>query len=94
MADKRTACRVVIWLSVGFTMNRYLCIKQKNLSEDRYTKITVQMADKKTACRVVIRFYVGFPINWYLCINKKIYKRIQTPKSQGRWLIRRQIVAW
>jgi hypothetical protein len=85
---------MVIWLSVGFTMNRYLSIKQNNLSEDRYTKITVQMADKKTACRVVIRFYVGFPINWYLCINKKIYKRIQTPKSQGRWLIRRQIVAW
>ena len=27
--EKRTACHVVIWLSVGFTMNRYLCINQK-----------------------------------------------------------------
>jgi hypothetical protein len=56
MADNRMACRVVIWLSVGFTMNRYLCIKQNSLD----TKISRQMAYKRTACRMV-----GLAVCWF-----------------------------
>ncbi len=71
---------MVIWLSVGFTMNRYLCIKQKNPSEDRVTQITMQMADKRTACRVVIWLSVGFTMNRYLCIKQKIYQKTEIPR--------------